>query len=214
MIQPTTRRVRQIGMLIQNAARQSVRLISSAPRTRAAGHAERADAAPDRHRLRTPLGRKRGEQQTERGGRHEGAADALHGTTRNQHAERRCCRTDRRADREHTDPTEEDTLATDLVGDLAGDDEERSEEDVVDGHDPGHVRAGGAFELAHDLGKGDVDDRQVERGDVGRAGTDREGDPPLAFGCLRPFQSQRADAHCRSRFDVASARRTRRTSSG
>ena len=84
------------------------------------------------------------------------------------------------------DAGEEHPLATDLVGDLAADDEQRPEEDVVDGDDPRQVGAAGAVELAEDLGKGDVDDRQVERRDVGRAGAHDERQPRLARARARP----------------------------
>ena len=132
------------------------------PETRPARDAERTDAAPHGDDLRAAFQRERCEEQAERRRGQHGSAGSLDCPSGDQDTEAGCERGDQRAEREDGEPEQEDAAAPDLVGDLAGDDEQGAVEDVVGGDDPRRVGTADA-ELGEDVGEGDIDDRQIER---------------------------------------------------
>jgi hypothetical protein len=117
------------------------------------------------------------QHQRQRGGHQESGAEGLQDPEGDQHRHRWCDGAQDRSQREQLESEDEDTPASEQVGDLPGRDQEGREDDVVEVQNPGQRRDRRARERALHVREGDVDDRRVDEGHARPQRGDRQDRP-------------------------------------
>ena len=122
-----------------------------------------ADGGPQADRRTLAGGTERRQQQAERGGQHQGAADRLQHAGADQELEGRGDGTEGGRRGEDGQSEQEGPLAAGPVGPTAGRHQDGGEDDGVGAEHPRQRAQALAVVRGRDAGEGDVDDEQVER---------------------------------------------------
>ena len=121
------------------------------------------------------LGREAVEDDRQRGRGDHRRGDALDDAEGDQQRQRGGRRAEQAGGGEAGDAEQEDAAVAEAVGEPAGRDQQRGDDDEVAVEHPGEGVPPRAREGGGDVGEGDVDDRRVEEGDEGAGAGDRHG---------------------------------------
>ncbi|MGY4254457.1 hypothetical protein ACVI1L_001525 [Bradyrhizobium sp. USDA 4516] len=151
-----------------------------ASRERAQCGGKAADRRPGAHRPGALLGRKRRQQQADRGWRHQCRTGRLRHAGDDQELDTGGQRTCRRRGREQRDAEQEAEIAAVAFGEPAEEHQQRRVGNGVGIEDPGQILKRGGAKFLRDVRQPDIDDEQIE---IGEANSDRHDRKHLARGC-------------------------------